>query len=255
MEREIEFEKISTLKLVPLSLLYSLILGVPGTILIVFAFIPLPLAIEGFVLAMLFGQSFGLLVLLWRLGKKHDLSLQEILKIPFIGTRKELIKSVGFGILIAAILYGILYISVGRNYMGIIPSIVKLPWIIIYILVAFIVFLVYNLTIQLVLQPRFANSPRSSFKVFLLFFGIQLIYVNAFLLMLCVIMRSLFFYGVMIPVSIPILLISALVAVICYNRTGNIIASTICISIFFVFVVSTISPFQSFLGLLGTFLN
>lgn len=254
-DRQIEFEKTTTSKFLSLSLVYSLLLGIPGMLLMIFALIALPLAIEGFVLSMLFGQSFGLLIMLWRQGKKHDIALLSILKAPFEGERKELLKSIGLGILIAAILYGILYASVGRNYMGIIPSISKLPWIPFYLLVAFVIFLIYNLTIELVVQPRYPDTLKGILKVFLIFFGLQFIYINVYLLMLCAFMRSLFFWGVMIPVSTPILLISALIAVICYRRTGNIISGTICIMIFFVFVVSTISPYQSFLSLLGTFMG
>ncbi|TFF97627.1 MAG: hypothetical protein EU541_07965 [Promethearchaeota archaeon] len=253
--KKIEFEEITTQKLLFLSIIYSLVLGIPGMFISMFAFIALPLAIEGFVLSMLFGQSFGLLIMLWRLGKKHDLSLKSIIKRPFEGERKEFLKSIGLGLIIAAILYGILYASVGRNYMGILPSIFKLPWIPIYLLAGFVIFLIYNLTIQLVIQPRFSTSLKSTLKVFLMFFGIQFIYINVILLTLCAFMRSLFFWGVMIPVSTPILLISALIAVICYKRTGNIISGTLCITIFFVLVVSTISPYQSFLSLLGTFLH
>ena len=253
--KRIEFETISTTKFLSLTILYSLLFGIVGMLLMIFAFIVFPLAIEGFILSLLFGQTFGLLILLWRLGKKHNLSIMEIFKKPFVGNRKELVKSIALGLIIAVILYGILYASVGRNYMGIIPSIVKLPWLPIYLLVAFVIFLVYNLTIQFVVQPRFSDDLKSMLKVFLIFFGIQFIYLNAYLLMLCAIMGSLFFYGTMIPVATPILLISTLVAVLCYKRTGNIISGTLCITIFFVLVVSTIAPFQSFLSLLGTFLG
>jgi hypothetical protein len=252
---QIGFEQISTAKFLSLSILYSLVFGIFGMILMILALIALPLAIEGFILSLLFGQTLGLLILLWRIGKKHNTSLKEIIKKPFVGDRKELVKSISLGIVLTAILYGILYASVGRNYMGIIPSIVKLGWLPIYLLVTFVIFLVYNLTIQFVVQPRFSDDLKSTLKSFLAFFGIQFIYLNVYLLMLCAFMGSLFFYGTMIPVATPILLISTLVAVLCYKRTGNIISGTLCITIFFVLVVSTISPFQSFLSLLGTFLG
>jgi pimeloyl-ACP methyl ester carboxylesterase len=253
--RQIEFEMTSTQKIVSFSIISSLLLGIPGTILMFLAVIALPLAIEGFVLSLLFGQTFGLLILLWRLGKRHNLPLVEIIKKPLEGERKELAKSITLGLILAVIIYGILYASVGRNYLGIIPSIVKLPWLPVYLLIAFIIFFVYNLTIQLIVQPRFSDDFKSTLKVFLIFFGVQFIYLNVYLLMLCALMQSLFFYGTMIPVATPILLISTLVAVLCYRRTGNIISGTLCITIFFVLIVSTISPYQSFLSLLGIFLH
>lgn len=236
------------------SLLYSILLGIPGLLIIVWIFLPLPLAIEGFVLSLLFGQSFGFLILFWRLGKKNNLSILEFLKKPF-SSKQNVIKSIIFGIILATILYLIIYLSVGLNYVGMIPSISKTLWIPIYLIIGFIIFLIYHINLQMMIQSKYPRTSKGTLKIAIIHFGVQFLYIVTYILLVCIISRSLFYFGTMIPVATPILLISTFVAIYSYRKTGNIIAGTLINTFFFILIVSTIAPYQSLLSFLLGFLD
>ncbi len=248
-EIEIDFKETSTKKLIALTLLLSILLGIVGIFLIVWVFLPLPQPIEGFILSLLFGQAFGTVLLLWRLGKKHGLSMRNIIGKPFLSDKKDLIKYIILGIILAGILYVILYLSFGQNYIGIVPSITKLPWIPLYMIIAFFIFLIYDINILLVIQPRFSNDLLGNIKIVVIHFGILFIYINTYLLLIGVLTGSLFFWGVMIPVSTPIMILSACIEVVSYRRTGNIITGAVINAIYFILIVTTIAPYQGFFTL------
>jgi len=250
----IDIRETSPEKLGLKSLLYSILLGIPGLLIIVWLFLPLPLAIEGFVLSLLFGQSFGFLILFWRLGKKNDLSIATFLKKPF-SSKQNILKSIIFGFIISIILYLIIYLSVGLNYVGMIPSISKAPWIPIYLVIGFIIFLIYHINLQMMIQPKYPTTRMGTLKIALVHFGVQFLYIVTYILLVCVLSRSLFYFGTMIPVATPILLITTFVAIYSYRKTGNIIAGTLINTIFFVLIVSTIAPYQSLLSFLLGFLH
>jgi hypothetical protein len=252
-EIEIEFKETSTIKLIYLTILFGLLFGIIGIFLIVWVFLPFPQPILGFVLSLLFGQIFGILLLLWRLGKKHSLSMKNIIGKPFIADKKDLIKYVILGIILAGILYLILYLSFGLNYIGIVPSITKAPWIPAYAIIAFFIFLIYNIHVLLVIQPRFSNNALGNIKVGIIHFGILFIYINAYLLLIGLLSGSLFYWGVMIPVSTPILIISACVDVFSYRRTGNIITGAVINAIYFTLILTTIAPYQGIFTLFSVF--
>ena len=68
-------------------------------------------------------------------------------------------------------------------------------------------------------------------------------------------MGNLFYFGVMMPIAIPLNLLIAGTSVYTYKKTGNVIAGTLIAAILFVMIVCTFAPYQGFLGLLGTFLH
>ncbi|MFW9822321.1 MAG: alpha/beta hydrolase, partial [Candidatus Thorarchaeota archaeon] len=104
------------------SIAYSLPLGIIGILIFVPILLILFLAIAGFVSALLFGQAFGFIVLLWRMGKKGNKKLSETLKRPFKGSRDDIIRQFLLGGILAVVLTVIIYLSGGLNYMGMIPS-------------------------------------------------------------------------------------------------------------------------------------
>ncbi|MBD3197132.1 MAG: hypothetical protein GF317_18905 [Candidatus Lokiarchaeota archaeon] len=241
-------------KLALKSLFYSLIFGIPGIFIIIWLFLPLPLAIEGFVLSLLFGQSFGFLILFWRLGKKNEIKYLDYFK-KSIGSKENLPKSILFGIILAIILYVIVYVSVGLNYVGMIPSISKIPWVPIYIIIGFVIFLIYHINLQMLIQSKYPFERNSTIKILVINFGLQFLYVISYILLVSFLTGSLFYFGTMIPVATPILIITTFISVFCYKKTGNIIAGTIVNSVFFVLILSTIAPYQSLLSFLLGFLG
>jgi len=115
---EIAVSDISLKSLTIKTMIYSLVLGFVGIIIMLVINLPLGLAIFGFVLSLIFGQAFALLLLLWRLGKKSGISLSLILKKPFKDRRENILLQMFLGLTLAAILYLIIYSSIGLNYFG-----------------------------------------------------------------------------------------------------------------------------------------
>ena len=254
-ELKVEIRDTTANKIAIKSLIYSIPLGIIGIFIIIWIFIPIPLAIVGFVLTLLFGQIFGILILLWRLGKKNDKSLREILKTPFKGPKSNIGKAILYGFILITILYLILYSSIGLNYAGMIPSVSKAWLVAIYFVITFLMFLVFGILFQFVIQSKTQRTKRGMLKAIFIHFGVLLIYIALYLLLISALMGNLFFFGVMMPIAIPLNLLIASISVYTYKKTGNIIAGTFISAILFVMIVCTFAPYQGFLGLLTTFVH
>jgi len=226
------------------TIVYSIVLGIPGVLIFIPLLLILPLAVAGFVVALLFGQSFGILILLWRIGKKSDTPLKTILSTPFKG-RNRFFRQVIAGAVLGAILYIIVYLSVGLNYLGLVPSITKLWTIPIYFLICFFVILILNLLTQVILQNKFDDSIKSVLKVLFLGAFFPLLYYIVYLLLVSVLMRSLFYFGTFIPISILMFTLTSGVSIICYRKTGNVITGAIVNALLLTFLIVTMSTPQS----------
>ena len=206
---EIQLEGDSIRSLSIKTLLYSLLLGLPGILIFVPIILLVYVPIAGFVLALLFGQTFGILILLWRLGKKIDISLVTILKKPFQGSRNNLIRQFLLGIILAIIVTIVIYLSSGLNYMGIIPSLMKIPWLFLVFPIFFIIFMVFSLLGQGILQNKFDRGVKDLIKISLLQFGFLILYMSTYLLIIALIMNDFFYFGSFLPIAIPVFLLSS----------------------------------------------
>jgi len=235
------------------AILYPIVLGIPGVIIFIPLLLILPLAIAGFVVTILFGQSFGLMILLWRIGKKTNLSFKKILLEPFNG-RNAFIRQVMLGLVLAIMLYLIVYTSIGLNYLGLVPSITKIWTIPIYFVICFFVILILNLLTQVVIQNKFSDSLRDTIKVLFLGAIFPLLYYIVYLLLVSVLMRSLFYFGTFIPISILMFTLTSGVSILSYRKTGNIITGVIVNAILLTFLIVTMSTPQSGLSFIARFL-
>jgi pimeloyl-ACP methyl ester carboxylesterase len=235
------------------TIVYSIVLGIPGVLIFIPLLLILPLAVAGFIVALLFGQSFGILILLWRIGKKSDAPLKTILSTPFKG-RNRFLRQVIAGAVLGAILYFIVYLSVGLNYLGLVPSITKLWTIPIYFLICFFVILILNLLTQVILQNKFDDSIKSALKVLFLGAFFPLLYYIVYLLLVSVLMRSLFYFGTFIPISILMFTLTSGVSIICYRKTGNVITGAIVNALLLTFLIVTMSTPQSGLSFIANLL-
>ncbi len=226
------------------SLLYSLLLGIPGVIIFIPFLLILPLAIAGFVVALLFGQAFGLMVLLWRIGKKDDLTFKDILKEPFKG-RSRFLKQLALGAILGTIIYLISYLSIGLNYLGLFPSLTKIWTVPIYFVLSFFVILILNLMTQVIIQNRFGDSISDTIKILFLGFILPFLYYFVYLLLIGVVMRSLFYFGTFIPISLVMFTLTSAVSIITYRKTGNIITGAVINAIILTFLIVTMSTPQS----------
>ena len=225
-------------------ILYSLLLGIPGVILFIPILLILPLAIAGFVVALLFGQAFGLMVLLWRIGKKDDLAFKDILREPFKG-RNKFLRQLALGAILGTILYLISYLSIGLNYLGLVPSVTKIWTAPIYFVISFFVILILNLITQVIIQNKFDDSIINTIKILFLSFILPFLYFFVYLLLIGVVLRSFFYFGTFIPISLVMFTLTSAVSIITYRKTGNIITGAIINAVILTFLIVTMSTPQS----------
>ncbi|MHA1478300.1 MAG: hypothetical protein ACTSPU_08885 [Promethearchaeota archaeon] len=257
-EKEIQYYKIEvpdiSVKSISITtILYSIVLGIPGVLIFLPLLLILPLAVAGFVVALLFGQAFGIIVLLWRIGKKSDLRLRTILSEPFKG-RNNFLRQIILGAILGAVLFLIVYLSIGLNYLGLVPSITKIWTIPIYFVISFFVILILNLITQVILQNKFNDSIKDTLKVLLLGAVFPLLYYIVYLLLVSVIMRSLFYFGTFIPISILMFTLTSGVSILTYRKTGNITTGAIVNAILLTFLIVTMSTPQSGLSFIARLL-
>ncbi|MFX1573594.1 MAG: alpha/beta hydrolase [Promethearchaeota archaeon] len=234
---------------------FSLIFGLPGVMIFMPVLFISFLAIAGFITALLFGQAFGILILLWRIGKKKGIRLIEIIRKPFNTSRENLIRQFLLGILLAGILTIIVYLSGGLNYIGMIPSLMKIPWLLLFLVINFIIFMIYGLFFHGILQIKFEHGFKSLIKGSLMIFGLLFIYWFVYLFVIAIVTGSFFYFGNFIPFSIPLFLLLAILSTLTYQKTGNIIPGAIINTLFFTLLICTISPYQSGLTFILGFLH
>ncbi len=235
------------------TLAYSLILAVPGMLIISPIFMFLPLSVAGFVLMLLYGQVFGITVLLWRNCKKSNISFFDKLKEPFQGSREDVIKQIFLGLGLAFILYLIIYLSMGLNYIGIVPSIHnKLIWIPVYFLIIFLMYLINGIYFNDIFQKKLIKNEVTLIRSTLIVFGIQLAYLVTIVLILCLILWGLFFTQ-FFYFAVPLFLLSASVSTVIYRKTGNILVGALISTLLFTFLISTLSPFMTGLDMIMIF--
>ena len=238
---EINSDGVSIKSITVKSLLYSLSLGVLGIVIFVPLLILFPLSTASFILALLFGQAIAIMILLWRFGRSHELKLGEILKKPFSTTKQTFIRHFILGVLLAIILFLIIYLSIGLNYLGMVPSLIKILWEIIYLIIGFFVFTTTGILTQGIIQNKFANNIKDLIKVGIITFGILFIYFFTYLFIFSLILGTFYYFGSFIPLAVPIFLLIAFTSVICYKNTGNIISGVIPGMFFLITLICAVS--------------
>ena len=251
---EITTEGISKSSIIIKSILYSLILAPVGILIFFPILLILPLAVAAFVMALLYGQIFGIVILLWRISKKVDYKLRDMFKNIF-KDKKKLSRHVILGAILSVILYLIAYSSIGLNYLGLVPSLEKIWTIPIFFVMSMVVLLIQNILVQAIIQRKYSDSLRDILKVIFLGFLFPFIYYFVYLLVLGIITRSFFYFGTFLPISIIMFLLTSAVCVISYQKTGNILVGVIIGSILLTFLIVTMSPPQSGLSFLARFLH
>ncbi|MFW9938462.1 MAG: alpha/beta hydrolase [Candidatus Thorarchaeota archaeon] len=237
---KLDLTDVSTLNISLRTLAYSLILGLPGIFIFMPIYLIFPLSTAGNVLMLLFGQMFAILILLWRIGKKSEYPLKKILVGPF-KNRKRFINQLILGVLLTGILYIIIYLSIGLNYFAILPSLTKTIFIPLCFVINFFIFLVYSILNQTVLQNNIKDGLKGIFISAFITFGVQIIYMTAYLLLFSFLLGSFFNFGVYIPITIPTTLLASFIYVVLYKKTGNIVASTFVNAFIVVMIICTVS--------------
>lgn len=232
---------------------FSLACAIPGMLIISPIFMFLPLSVAGFVLMLLYGQVFGITVLLWRHYKKTNIPLIEKLKESFQGSREDIIKQSFIGLGLAIILYLIIYLSMGLNYIGLVPSMHnKLIWIPVYFPIVFLMYLINGIYFNDIFQKKLIKNEITLIRSTLLIFGLQLVYLVTVILILCLILGGLFFTQ-FFYFAVPLFLLSSSISTVIYRKTGNILVGAIISTLFFTCLISTLSPFMTGLDMIMGF--
>ncbi|MHA1107193.1 MAG: hypothetical protein ACTSPN_15980, partial [Promethearchaeota archaeon] len=115
------------------------------------------------------------------------------------------------GLTLAAILYLIIYSSIGLNYFGFVPSITKAAWIPVYFIMATFIFIFYGLFFQMVIQSKFGNHFKNLCKLSLLFFCFVFLYILIYMFVLSTVIRTFYYFGFIVPLTIPVFLLMSFV--------------------------------------------
>ncbi|MFW9948768.1 MAG: alpha/beta hydrolase [Candidatus Thorarchaeota archaeon] len=251
---EIKTEEIPKREIIIKAILFSLILALPGILIFFPILLILPLAVAAFVMALLYGQIFGLFILLWRIGKKVNYKFRDMFENIF-KDKDKLVRDLILGAILSVILYLIVYSSIGLNYLGLAPSLEKVWTMPIFFILSLIVLLIQNLLMQTIIQRKYTTSFKDIVKVIFLGFLFPFLYFFVYLLILGFITRSFFYFGTFLPISVVMFLLTSAVCVISYKYTGNILVGAIIGALLLSFLIVTMSPPQSGLTFLTRFIH
>lgn len=254
-QKKIEIQDESISKSSMKIIIFSFVLGLPGILLFIPILLLLPLATAGFVLTLIFGQWFGILIYLWTLSKKTELSFLEMLKTPIQREKHIMIKEIVLGFILAVLLYLILYLSIGLNYLGIIPSYTKFLAIPFYFIIAFIIILVPGILYYVILPFQFENTSKGLIKSASLAFMFQFAYVFVYLFVLSMVINNYYYFGSYIPIAIPLFLLISFVSIVSYEKTGNIITGTVISALLLTLFLLTLSSPQSGFSFISRFIS
>jgi hypothetical protein len=188
------------------------------------------------------------------LGKKSNISVSKIIKLPFKIKRENLFFQLILGLALAGILYAILYSSIGLNFFGFVPSFTKLVWIPIYFVITVFVYIFYGLVFQMTMQSKFEKGLKNICKVALLNFTFVFLYMLTYMLILSLAINWFYYFGFIIPLTIPVFLLTSFVWAICYEKTGNILVGAIASAFFLTMMISTSAQLQTMLSFLLGFI-
>lgn len=136
-----------------------------------------------------------------------------------------------------------------------IPSLLKIPWMFLFLVINFIIFMFYGLFFHGILQNKFERGNKPLIKLSFTIFGILFLYWFTILFIVGIITRSFFYFGSFIPLTLPMLLINAFLSTLIYQKSGNIIAGAIVNTLYVTLIICTISPYQTGLGFILGFLH
>ncbi|NVM55279.1 MAG: alpha/beta fold hydrolase [Candidatus Helarchaeota archaeon] len=225
----------------------------------IFLFIPLflftPLAFTAAMIAIVGCFTVNLLIYSWRLAKKWNISLKSILK-KNISQKKEVWY---YSIILTLLFWVCYYLTIGRNYLGMIPSLTKLPYLFLYSAILFVIIFISSVFLQkfaipfleskLHIKNPIINYLAISFINFLLVYSWFLGLILGF----CIIIGN-YFIAMILILMLPIFLLLVFFGVYMERKTGSVIPGTLLHAIVLGFVTVSLSPYGSMFNFLGIFL-
>lgn len=247
VETQSTFSFIGKYYLFTFLLLPSIMLFVPAML-----FIPLPLTTA---LSALVGcLGVNLLIYSWRLAKKGGTSIKALLKENFF----QGINIWIYSILLTVIFFVAYYLTIGLNYLGMIPSVQRIPYLILIMVLSFIVFWIYSIFIQKFSTPFFEKKLHKGPVInYLAVSLINFLLIDSWFVIIilipCILMAN-FFFAMILILMVPIFLFLNFFGVYMEKMTGSTIPNALFHAILLSFVITTLSPFVELMGFFGIFL-
>lgn len=214
-------------------------------------FVPLfftPLPFTAFLTTLTGGLGIGLLIYCWRLAKKGNTSLTQLIKTQV----RQPVNVWVFSAVVTGVFVVCYYFLIGLHFLGMIPSTPKIPYLFLYILVLFGTFFSYSLFIQKVSVPFLKEKLKTRHSITFVITGI----INFFLiyswfviviLIPCIIVGDYFFAMILI-LMLPIFLFLTFLSVYMEEITGSIIPNAVIQSVWLGFVTTTLTPYVQVMG-------
>ena len=208
-----------------------------------------PLPFTALIAVLTGGLGINLGIFSWRFMKSRDQSIRSIIRTEIMAPKKIWIFSLGM-----TAIYMILYHHlVGLNFLGVIPSGPKLPYLILYCCILFGVFILFSLFIQKVARPILRNFFHNthdtltdiiiSFMIFVLIHS----WFSIVILIPCIIMGN-YFLAMILILMVPIFLFMSFFGVYMEKITGSIIPNAVLQAVWLGFIITTLTPFMSILA-------
>jgi hypothetical protein len=223
----------------------------------IFIFVPtlflIPLPLTTALSALVGCLGINLLIYSWRLAKKWKGSIKTVLKENLIQKPKIWI----YGGILTAIFFVCYYLTIGLNYLGMIPSVQRITYLILICILSFIVFWIYSIFIQKFSTPflerKFGGNPAVKYLAVSL---VNTILIDSWFVILimtpCILMGNYFFAMILI-LMIPIFLFLNFFGVYMEKLTGFTIPNALLHAIVLGFIIVTLSPYENLMGFFGMF--
>ncbi|MHA1723645.1 MAG: alpha/beta hydrolase [Promethearchaeota archaeon] len=220
---------------------YPVVFSFPAIVLFSPIIFFLPLPVTGFILTLFLGQVAGFLILSWRIGKRTKMRVRDFIELPFREKKSRIFIKIALGIILFAILFGILYLSIGMNYLGIVPPFLKIPFIAVHGLIGAFILLVEDMIFRLIIHSRYPFIRKNLIKMALVSFGYQSFYYFTYILSFCIHLGNYHYFGIYMPIGLPVLLLISFISSISYQKTGNVLTGMTINTLFIIPFLCTLS--------------
>jgi hypothetical protein len=214
-------------------------------------FLPLfltPLPFSAFLTTLTGGLGINMLVYSWLLARPRY-SIKSILKKNFSWNPRVWM----FSVAVTVVFMLCYYFLIGLHFLGMIPSVTRIFYLVLYTAILFCIFSSYSFFIQKVLTPFLekaldTKTPVVSYgavsaTAFVLIYS----WFAVIVLVPCIAIGN-FFFAMILILMIPIFLFMSFFSVYMERITGSIIPGAVLHSVWLGFVITTLSPYAGIMG-------
>ncbi len=223
----------------------------PTMLIFIPALLLIPLPVTTALSALVGCLGISLLVFCWRLAKRWNGSIKRILKETLFQKPKIWVYA---GIL-SALFFVCYYFTIGLNYLGMIPSIQRIPYLILICFLSFFVFWFFSIFIQKFstpyLEEKFTANP--TIKYLTISFINTLLIDSWFVVIIiipCILINNYFATMILILI-IPIFLFFNYFGIYMEKLTSSPIPTALFHAIILSFIIVTLSPYEGIMNFFG----